>query len=205
MNFYEEYCLPHLINCACGLTAVEHQRARIVPQACGHVLEVGMGSGLNLKYYDTDRVERVWGLEPSEGMRRKARKNIASSNIRVDWLGLPGEKIPLDNNSVDTVVLTYTLCTIPDWSTALAGMHRVLKANGKLLFCEHGEAPDIRLRKWQRRINPVWKKFTGGCNLNRDIPRLIHSAGFNIDQIEQGYVDGLRIAAYHYLGVATKK
>lgn len=204
MNIYEEVILPHIINCACGLKAVEHQRQQVVPNSKGKVLEIGMGSGLNLKYYDPDKVEMVWGLEPSNGMRRKAQKNIAESKVNVEWLGLPSEKIPLENDSVDTVVLTYTLCTIPGWKEALLEMNRVLKPDGQLLFCEHGEAPDPGIRKWQARVNPIWKKLMGGCNLDREIPKLISSAGFNIEEIEKGYIDGPKVAAYQYWGVASK-
>jgi ubiquinone/menaquinone biosynthesis C-methylase UbiE len=203
MNIYEEYCLPHIINCACGMGAVEKQRSKIVPRARGKVLEIGMGSGLNLKHYNADLVDMVWGLEPSEGMRRKAQANIAESKVAVEWLGLPSEKIPLADDSADTVVLTYTLCTIADWQSALAEMHRVLSPHGQLLFCEHGNAPDANIQAWQRRVNPIWKKIAGGCNLNRKIPELISSAGFKIDELDESYIDGPKIASYQYYGVAT--
>ena len=130
MGIYEKHVLPHVINCACGIKPVLRQRQKVVPQARGRVLEVGMGSGLNLPFYDASKVEFVWGLEPSEGMRKKAQKNLANSKVEVRWLDLPGEEIPLDDNSVDTVLLTYTLCTIPDWHAALQQMRRVLKPCG---------------------------------------------------------------------------
>ena len=202
MSLYDEYVLPHLINCACGMKAIERQRAKMVPMAKGKVLEIGMGSGLNLKHYNPDQVEMVWGLEPSAGMRRKAQSNLDETGIEVQWLDLPSESIPLDDNSADTVVLTYTLCTIPDWKSALAEMKRVLKPDGTLVFSEHGEAPDENTRKWQARVNPVWKKMAGGCNLNRQIPALIESAGFKIDKLEQCYVKGPKVAAYQYFGTA---
>ncbi len=202
MSIYEEYFLPHFINCACGLKAIERQRAKMVPLAKGKVLEIGMGSGLNLKHYNPDQVEMVWGLEPSAGMRRKAQSNLDNSSINVEWLDLPSESIPLDDNCADTIVLTYTLCTIPDWQSALAEMKRVLKPTGKLVFSEHGEAPDESVRKWQARINPVWKKLAGGCNLDRKIPRLIESSGFQIQQLDQHYVKGPKIATYQYYGTA---
>ena len=135
MSFYEEHILPHVINCACGMKTVAKQREKIVPQARGQVLEVGMGSGLNLPFYHTDAVDFVWGLEPSSGMRAKAQANIDAASVAVRWLDLPGEHIPFEDNSVDTVLLTYTLCTIPDWFAALKQMQRVLKPQGKLLFC----------------------------------------------------------------------
>lgn len=202
MSFYQEYCLPHLINCACGMKDIEKQRGKIVPMAKGKVLEIGMGSGLNLKHYNSDEVEMVWGLEPSEGMRRKAQSNLVKSKVPVEWLSLPSEKIPLENASADTVVLTYTLCTILDWRAALAEMRRVLKPEGQLLFSEHGESPDDDIRKWQHRINPVWKKLAGGCNLNRPIPALIESAGFKISSIDQTYLKGPKVATYQYYGIA---
>lgn len=202
-QFYEEYCLPHVINCACGMGAVEKQRSKVVPKAHGNVLEIGMGSGLNLKHYNSQQVDMVWGLEPSEGMRRKAQANLERSEVPVEWLGLPSEKIPLQDDCADTVVLTYTLCTIAEVQPALSEMRRVLKPAGKLLFCEHGIAPDKNVQKWQRRINPIWKKIAGGCNLNRAIPSLIGDAGFNIEQLDQEYIDGPKIAAYQYYGVAS--
>ncbi len=203
MGLYDTYVLPHLINCACSGRDIRHQRKKVVPLAEGRVLEVGMGPGLNLPFYDRSKVEMVWGLEPSEGMRRKAASRIAADDLDVRWLGLPGEQIPLDDDSVDTVVLTFTLCTIADWSTALAQMRRVLKPTGRLLFCEHGEAPDESVRTWQRRIDPIWTRVAGGCHLNRPIPTLISESGFRIDAIESGYVPGPKIAAYHHTGGAT--
>jgi len=203
MKFYDEYVLPHLINCACGMAAIEGLRARMVPLAKGKVLEVGMGSGLNLKHYRADQVDLVWGLEPSEGMRRKAQANLDESEVKVEWLGLPSESIPLADDSADSVVLTYTLCTIEEPMSALAEMRRVLKAGGKLIFSEHGLSPDEPVRRWQNRVNPVWGKLAGGCNLNRDIPQLIEEAGFNITQLDQEYIKGPKIAAYQYFGIAS--
>lgn len=205
MGLYDTYVLPHLINCACSGRDTKRQRQIIVPQAVGRVLEVGMGPGLNLPFYDRDKVEMVWGLEPSEGMRRKAAERVSQSDIDVRWLSLPGEEIPLDDNSADTVVLTYTLCTIPDWERALGQMRRVLKPGGKLLFSEHGEAPDESVRAWQNRIDPVWTRVAGGCHINRPIPKLIESAGFTIDEIEADYLPGPKVSSYQYWGTATQR
>ena len=205
MGIYEKYVLPHVINCACGIKPVMRQRQKVVPQAKGRVLEVGMGSGLNLPFYDAAKVEFVWGLEPSEGMRTRARANVANAAVDVRWLDLPGEEIPLDDNSVDTVLLTYTLCTIPDWQKALEQMRRVLKPGGELIFCEHGIAPDASVQKWQARIDPWWGKIAGGCHLNRPIPEYLDRGGFRIDQMESMYLPGPRIATYNYWGVATQK
>ena len=140
MSLYERYILPHIIDMGCGSKSIQMQRGKVVPLAEGRVLEIGIGSGLNIPFYNSEKVDFVWGLEPSEGMRRKAQKNLNRSAVEVKWLDLPGEEIPLEDNSVDTVLLTYTLCTIPDWQTALYQIHRVIKPSGKLLFCEHGAA-----------------------------------------------------------------
>ena len=203
MNFYENYCLPHIINFVCGLKEIQKLREKVIPDAHGKVLEIGMGSGLNIPYYNAEKIELVWGLEPSEGMRKKAQSNLRQAPFEVRLLDLPSEEIPLNDNSVDTVVLTYTLCTIPDWQKALQQMRRVLKPDGKLIFCEHGEAPDENIRKWEERINPVWKKVVGGCNLGRPIPRFIEEGGFNIENIESHYLPGPKFAAYNYSGTAN--
>lgn len=204
MSFYADHILPHLINFACSREDVDKKRAKVVPYAEGHVLEVGMGSGLNIPFYDPDKIECLWGLEPSKGMRMKAAPNIRNAPFEIRMLELPGEEIPLEDESVDTVLLTFTLCTIPDWHTALTQMRRVLKPGGKLLFCEHGEAPDKAVRKWQDRINPFWKKLAGGCNLNRPIPSFIEQGGFNITEIESAYMSSPKFASFNYWGSAGK-
>jgi ubiquinone/menaquinone biosynthesis C-methylase UbiE len=203
MGIYERYVLPFMIDKACGAPAILKQREKVVPHASGRVLEVGMGSGLNLAFYDPNRVEQVFGLEPSQGMRRKAQRNLARSPVKVEWLDLPGEQIPLDDHSVDSVVLTYTLCTIPDFRTALAQMRRVLRPGGRLFFCEHGEAPDPSVQRWQARINPIWKRIGGGCNLNRPIPRCLEEAGFEIEQLDTLYLpETPKVAGFNYWGRA---
>lgn len=204
VSFYERYCLPCLLNCACSMKPIRTQRATVVPRASGRVLEVGMGSGLNLPYYDSERVELVWGLEPAEAMRKLARRRIEEAAVDVELIDLPGEAIPLPDNSVDTVLLTFTLCTIADWETALEQMHRVLKSSGKLIFCEHGEAPDEKVRHWQDRLNPYWTRLAGGCNLNRPIPGLIKDAGFHIESQDAAYYPGPRPLSYFYHGIAAK-
>ena len=203
MGLYDKYFLAPFINCACGTKPILYQRKKVVPLCTGRVLEVGMGSALNLPYYDRDNVEFIWGLEPSEAMREKARPNIEKSGLEVKLIDLPGEQIPLEDNSVDSILLTYTLCTIPDWLTALQQMRRVLKPGGRLVFTEHGEAPDEGVLKWQNRINPVWRKFAGGCNLNRKIPRLLTDSGFSVDQLDAMYLPSTpKLFGYNYWGVA---
>jgi ubiquinone/menaquinone biosynthesis C-methylase UbiE len=202
MKFYEERVLPHLIDMACSTKPSRKQREKVVPLAEGDVLEIGFGSGLNLPFYDRSRVRKIWGLEPSEGMRRKARPLVESFDLDVEFIDLPGERIPLESQSIDTVVVTYSLCTIPDVLTALQGMRRVLKPKGKLLYCEHGLAPDRSIQRWQQRLNPAWRRLAGGCNMNRNIPDLIRRGGFQLAMDERMYVPGIRILSYNYWGVA---
>jgi ubiquinone/menaquinone biosynthesis C-methylase UbiE len=202
VSLYEDRILPHLIDFACSTKPNRKQREKIVPLAEGEVLEIGFGSGLNLPFYDAQKVQKIWGLEPSEGMRRKARPMVEASGLNVEFIDLPGESIPLEANSVDTVLVTYSLCTIPDAVTALNGMRRVLKPGGRLLFCEHGIAPDESVRRWQRRLNPAWRRVAGGCNMDRDIPDLIEKGGFEISVDERMYIPGIRMLCYNYWGTA---
>lgn len=202
-SLYEKYVLPHLIDMTCGYGHVMKHRSILIPHAKGQVLEIGFGSGLNLQFYDQQQVEKVWALEPSEGMRLKSKTLIKNSPIEVEWLDLPGEKIPLEDNSVDTVVLTYTLCTIPDWKAALMQMKRVLKPEGQLLFSEHGASCEHSVKKWQDRITPIWKPFAGGCHLNRPIADMLREAGFNIIELDEAYVPKApKPLGYNYRGVA---
>jgi len=202
MSFYEDNVLPRLIALACGAKPARKQREKVVPRAVGDVLEIGFGNGANLPHYDADKVRRIWGLEPSAGMRRLAAANIEASGLDIELIDLPGEEIPLDNNTVDTVVITYTLCSIPDVAAALEGVRRVLKPGGALLYCEHGKAPDSGVRKWQKRLNPGWKRIAGGCNIDRDIPGLLHDAGFEIEEDNRMYIPGIRLLSYNYWGIA---
>ncbi len=202
MGIYENHILPYVINLCCGLKPIRRQRQKLVPEASGRILEVGMGTGLNMPYYDPDRVEVIYGLEPNERSCEMAAGPIGESGLKVDMIGLDGQEIPLENNSVDTVVLTYTLCTIPDAHKAMTEMRRVLRPGGRLLFSEHGKAPDAAVRKWQDRLNPMWKVIGGGCNLNRDIPDLIKSGGFKIEALDEMYLPGPKFAAYTYWGSA---
>ena len=202
MGWYDDKVLPRFINLACGTSPTRKQREKIVPRAAGDVLEIGFGSGLNLPYFDREKVRHIWGLEPSDGMRKLAAEPIAASGLDIELIDLPGEEIPLDDNCVDTVLITYTLCTIPDVASALEGVRRVMKPDGKLLFCEHGKAPDANVVKWQERLNPTWKKIAGGCNMNRDIPGIIASAGFDIGDDNRMYIPGLKALSYNYWGAA---
>lgn len=204
MSFYDKYILPSFLNCACGSKPIKYQRSKVVPLAEGVVLEVGIGSGLNIPYYDSTKISAIIGLDPSEELNNMARKVAADNGLEVDFILGSAEAIPLPDNHVDSVLVTYTLCTIPDALSASKEMRRVLKPDGKMIFCEHGLAPDAGVAKWQARIDPYWEKIAGGCHLNRDIPQLIQSAGFNIQSMEQMYLPSTpKFAGYNYWGVAT--
>lgn len=194
--------LPRLINLACSTKPTRKQREKVVPLATGDVLEIGFGSGLNLPYYDRDKVRRIWGLEPSQGMRRLASVSIRESEMDVELIEQPAEEMPLDDDSVDTVLVTYTLCTIPEVREALDATRRVLKPQGRLLYCEHGKAPDENVQKWQHRLNPAWKKIAGGCNMHRDIPAILDESGFLVEDDNRMYLPGVKALSYNYWGSA---
>jgi len=203
-SWYDRHLLPYLIDFACGLKDVRRQRRKVVPLARGRVLEVGIGTGLNLEHYDKTRVGQLVGLDPGVEMHRLARRRMARAGLDVEMVALSAERIPFDDASFDTVLVTYTLCSIPDAVTALREMRRVLKPGGALVFCEHGRAPDESVRRWQDRLTPLWSKLAGGCHLNRDIPALLAQAGFKADRIETMYLRGPRPLAFNYWGTATR-
>ena len=203
MSLYDKYILPRLLNCACSARPMIYQRQKVVSQAEGKVLEVGIGSGLNLPFYDKSKVKKIWGLDPSEELNRMASKVATEENLEVDFIISGAENIPLPDDHVDTVLITYTMCTIPEVEQANQEMKRVLKPGGKMIFCEHGKAPDPNIHKWQNRVNPFWKKIAGGCNLNRDIPDLIEASGFKLENLETMYLPSTpKIAGYNYWGYA---
>ena len=205
MSFYDKYILPKVLNCTCASKPIRYQRDKIVPLAEGVVLDVGIGSGLNIPFYNKSKINYLYGLDPSKELLDIA-KSIANENqLEVDFLQCSAESIPLPDRSIDTVLITYTMCTIPDVALSNSEIMRVLKDDGKLLFCEHGLAPDKNIAKWQKRINPLWCKIAGGCNLNRDIPKLISSSGFKISNMEEMYLPSTpKFAGYNYWGVAKK-
>ena len=197
MNVYERHVLPRLTDWVCRSSTIDRQRRAIVPRARGCVLEIGFGSGLNLPHYVRASVDRVWALEPSAEMRALAAAPIAGSGLDVQLLDASGEAVPLPDASVDTVLSTFSLCTIPDPSAALGEARRVLRPDGQLLFCEHGAAPDAEVRRWQDRVNGLWKRCAGGCKLNRDVTLLLETAGFAIDEGRRAYLPGTpRIVGY---------
>ena len=203
MGFYDRFILPPLINMACGAAPIGKQRAKVVPRASGVVLELGFGSGLNLKHYDRAKVTKLYGLEPSAGMLARARRIAAAIDLPVEILQETAEALSLGEDSVDTVLVTYSLCTIPDPHGALQAARRALKPGGQLIFCEHGRAPDAAVRKTQARVEPFWKHIAGGCHLTRDIPGLIEAAGFEIEGLETMYLPGTPgWAGFNYWGTA---
>jgi ubiquinone/menaquinone biosynthesis C-methylase UbiE len=204
LGFYDKYILPHFLNCACGSKPIVYQREKVVPLAEGLVLEVGIGSGLNIPFYDSSKVDKILGLDPSEELNRMALKVAAEKGIPVEFILGGAEAIPLPDNHVDSVLVTYTMCTIPQVAAANKEILRVLKPQGKMIFCEHGLAPDANVSKWQNRIDPYWGKIAGGCHLNRNIPALITEAGFEIESMEQMYLPSTpRFAGYNYWGTAV--
>lgn len=203
MGFYDKHLLPRVVHFTCGLKPALKQREKVVPRAQGTVLEIGIGSGLNIPYYDAHKVSHLMGLDPSAEMWAIAQKNAEEHHIEAEFLEAPAEDIPVEANSIDTVVMTYTMCTIPDVDRALEEISRVLKPGGQLLFCEHGEAPDENIRRWQQRMNPLWRKLGGGCNLNRPIPRLLQRAGFQSEDLQTMYIPGWKPACFNYWGSAT--
>ena len=201
MGIYEDWLLPRLLDLAMRNREVARYRATVIPNARGRVLEVGIGSGLNLPFY-SGAVERLYALDPSEALLRMARKRAPRTAFPVEFLNHSAHRIPLEDGSVDTVVMTWTLCTIPDPAEALGEMRRVLKPGGQLIFAEHGFAPDPRVQAWQHRLNPLWKRIAGGCNLDRRIDRMIRDGGFVIRDLEQSYAKGPKPFSYVYSGYA---
>lgn len=202
MNPYERYVLPKLIDVACSTGNVMKARSKIVPQALGEVLEVGIGSGLNLPFYDPKKVSSIIGIDPAAQMQSLARKRATAIGIPVEVIAVDVQGIHADTDRFDTIVITFTLCSIDDPVPALREMARVLKPGGRLLFCEHGLAPDPSIERWQHRLTPFWKPMAGGCHLDRDIPALIRAGGFVIDELSEEYLPGPRPMSYVYSGVA---
>ena len=206
MGLWERYVVPPLVSAACSTKPIRKQREKVVPQAEGVVLEIGCGAGANFTYYTPDKVSRLHALEPSPGMISRARKALEDSPLqgKVDFMEAGAEAVPLEDASVDTVIITFVLCTIPDWQSALTEARRVLKPHGKVLFSEHGLAPDEGVSKWQRRIEPVWKPLAGGCHLTRDTEAMFASAGFRLEDAETMYLPSTpKVAGFVSWGTAV--
>ena len=202
MGFYEHWLFPRILDLSMRNKEATRLRALVVPDARGATLEVGIGSGLNLRFYG-DRVERLIAVDPSEELLRMARRKARTTAFPIEFIARPGEELPLENNSVDSVVVTFTLCTVADPLKALREMRRVLKPRGEILFAEHGLAPDPGVARWQRRLNPLWRRVAGGCNLDRKMDDLIAGAGFRINKLTTEYVKGPRPMSYVYVGRAS--
>jgi SAM-dependent methyltransferase len=187
---YDRYVVPWLLDCACSASPIAHQRAKIVPDAKGRVLELGMGSGLNLPFYDPAKVGVVEAVEPSEPLRRRAMAAASLSGLNVEIRDGRAEALPYETAAFDTVVCTFTLCSVQDPAAALAEARRVLKPDGRFLFCDHGLAPDHGVVKWQRLIEPVWKAIAGGCHLTRPVATSITAAGFRVETCSTMYLPG---------------
>ncbi|MDV7188033.1 class I SAM-dependent methyltransferase [Lutibacter sp. TH_r2] len=202
MRLYNKYILPKVVDWTCRQKSTMNQRIELISLATGNVLEIGVGSGLNLPFYNGDNIKHLTGIDPSVEMWRKRVVDTTTLPFVFNFEKAFAENIPKKNNSFDTVVITYTLCTIPNINKAFKEIRRVLKPHGRLLFCEHGKALNKNIQKWQNRINPFWKRLGGGCNLNRDIPLIIEENGFKITKMQAKYIAGWKIASYNYSGIA---
>lgn len=202
MGLYNKYILPEVIDWTCKQKPNMRQREKVIPLASGNVLEIGIGSGLNLPFYDKKKVKHLTAIDPSVDIWNKNIIDTKNFPFEFEFIQAFAENIPTDNNSFDTVVITYTLCSIPDTHKAFEEIKRVLKTNGKLIFCEHGKAPDRAIERWQNFINPVWKRLGGGCNLNRDIPSIIKNNGLKINKLKTMYISGWKPASFNYWGTA---
>ena len=204
MGLYDRYVVPRLVTCACGTKPVIKQRQKVVPKAMGTVLEFGIGAGHNLPHYDSSRIDRVIGVDPCATSWELASERAANLDFDVEFIQGSALDIPIEDASVDSVLITFTLCTVPDPMAALREAKRTLRPGGKVYFCEHGLAPDERVAKWQNRVNPIWKKVFGGCHINRDTAGLLTEAGFKLDELEQMYLPGTpTIAGFNTWGEAS--
>ena len=203
MGLYERWIVPRLLELAMRNRLLDHYRQQTIETARGLVLEVGVGSGLNLPLYGP-AVTRVVGLDPSPELLRLASKRAADAVVPVSLLRASAEHLPLADAVFDTIVMTWTLCSIPNPIAALTEMRRVLRPGGRLIFVEHGLSPEIRIARWQHRLTPYWKRISGGCHLDRKTDDLIRAAGFQIDAVETGYMKGPKPWTFMYQGSAIK-
>ena len=206
MRFYNENIYPWLVTTLGDPEPIKEVRQRIIPLAQGTVLEIGVGPGVNFVHYDPSRVSRVYALEPNPGMIRLAEQHRRQTDLKIEFLDLPGERIPLEDRSVDTVVSTFTLCTIPGVVEAIRGIGRVLRPGGKFIIFEHGLSPDPRVQRWQKWSEPIPHWLFEGCHVTRDIPSLITSGGFQMEQMETAYLAPFpKSWTYCFWGTATPR
>ena len=203
MGVYADQILPRITDVALRGKPIEELRQQATVGLAGEVLEVGFGSGRNVPYYPAT-VDRVRAVDPATVGRKLAAERVAANRVPVEFVGLNGEQLSLDDASVDHVLTTWTLCTIPDVDRALTEMRRVLRPGGALHFVEHGRAPDPGVARWQERLNPLQRKVFGGCHLNRRIDALIRDAGLDVTRLDNHYLKGPKPFGYMYVGVATK-
>ena len=204
MPFYKDHVYPRLVSMLGNPKPIEEIRQRIIPLARGNVLEIGVGPGVNFVHYDPVRVEKVYALEPNPGMLRRAKVQRRRTELEIEFIDPTAERIPLADASVDTVVSTFTMCTIPDVAKAIQGIGHVLKPSGRLIFFEHGLSPDPYVRNWQERIEPFCRYVFEGCHITRDIPSLIGQGGFSIEQLDAGYLAPFpKSPSYCWWGVAA--
>ena len=206
MSLYKEYIYPFLVDALGDPPPIRYIRQQIIPQAYGNVLEIGAGSGANFHHYDLGKVTRLYALEPNPGMIRLAERKRRETRLNIEFLDLPGERIPLEDATIDTVVSTFTLCTISGIVDAIRGLTRVLKQDGKLIFFELGLSPDASVQRWQRRLEPVYHWLFQGLYLTRDIPALLMQGGFQIEQMEKGYLAQFpKSVSYCWWGLAVRR
>ncbi len=204
MGFYSKHILPSLINLTCKTSSLTKQREKVIPFATGNILEIGVGTGLNLPFYNSRNILKLTAIDPYEETWQKREIDSSKLDYKFEFVKASAEELPFKNNTFDTIVITYSLCTIPDVDKALREMSRVLKQDGTLIFCEHGVAPDKKVSATQDFINPIWKPLSGGCNLNRNIPALIEKNGFAIQDLKSMYIPGWKFASYNFWGSAKK-
>jgi SAM-dependent methyltransferase len=190
MGFYARHIGPRFVSCLCSMEAIASEREKVVPQASGVVLEIGIGPGLNLPLYDPDRVTRIIGVDPMAGFLNLGQERHRRSPVPLEIIQAPAERLPLEDSSIDTAVITYTLCSVEDPAQALREVRRVLRPSGRVLFLEHGLSSDAGVAAWQHRLNPIWRRLAVGCNLTRPVLKLLGEAGFTIRRIEHYYLDG---------------
>ena len=199
-NFYDLHICPHIIDFFMNMNLIKKQRLKVIPNAKGKVLEIGIGSGSNLEFYDQSQVEKIYALDPHPKLADMTKKKADKLGIEVDFFPVRADRIPIEDHFFDTIVCTYTLCSIEDPIKALEEIKRVLSPSGQYIFSEHGLAPEENVVTWQNRLNPIQKIIGGGCNLNRNIPNLIEESGYKIDELNQGYIPGPKFISYHYWG-----